>query len=145
MITIFAFAPLRFISARVLSRLKSLPPQIGFVPHLRIDRNQKGLLGRLDPIPAEVEESCGARADLAHERIEGALHVLLAEVLLELNFKFVAAQFLGEGTSVRDRGGEGRAGIGISRIPNDQRHPWRAWLRLRHTKQRYETEQYAQP
>jgi hypothetical protein len=99
-----------------------IPAHFSFGPNLSVDRNEVGLSPNLNSISAEVEE-CGHPAlDLPREGIDCTLHVLLADVFLQVDVEIASTELVGKGTRILDRGGERRAGVGITGVSDNERH-----------------------
>ena len=103
-----------------------IPPNFCLGPNLGVDRDQIGLPRDLDAISAEIEQGDHAGTDLADEGIDRALHVLPADILLEVDIEFGSTEFVGKRASIPDRGGQRCAGIRIVCISNEKRHA--RWL-----------------
>src|SRR5262249_416092 len=71
-------------------------------------------------------------ADLTCKSVDRALHVCLADVLLEVDIEFAATKLFGQRPSVSDRGGQRRTSVRIIVVADDKCHapgflsrPWR--------------------
>ena len=87
-----------------------------------IDRKEVSLSRDLDAVTAEVEQRGRSVADLAGKGVDRALHVGLANVLLEVDFEFAATKLFGQSPSVSERGRYRRTSVGIVVVADDKRH-----------------------
>src|SRR5262249_25717616 len=96
-------------------------PDVALRPNLRIGRNEEALAIDLETVAAEEQERRGARPDLLLECVDGALHLLLAEVLLDVDIESAAPQLVGERAHALRRGNERRRRIGVDGVCDQQR------------------------
>ena len=101
----------------------AVTPHVGLGPDLRIHRNDIGLPVGLDAVAAEKKQRGRAGLDLAIEAIDGRTHGLFGEVLANVDVESASPQFVGQRAHVVDRIPQGRFGVGIRGVADEQRHP----------------------
>ncbi len=100
----------------------SILPNVALSPELSVDGDKIGLSRNLNAVAAEVEQCRHAGANPACKSIHRALHIRLADILLEIDRKSGSMKLLGKGARILDRCGKRRAGVGIICVPNHQSH-----------------------
>src|SRR5262249_5331037 len=81
----------------------AIPADFGLGPNLRIGRNKVALFGNLDAKSAEEEQRGRSLLDFGHESIDRLLGVGLAQIVLDLDVKPKALQFIAKRTRILDR------------------------------------------
>src|SRR6476659_11463972 len=81
---------------------------VGFGPNLGVYRNQIGLSPNIKAESAEVEKCNSAVGDLAGKGRDRILHILLVEVLLEVDVEINSTKFICQCPSIPACGGQWR-------------------------------------
>jgi len=112
----------------------ALPFDVGFPPDVRVDGNEEGLPISLNAITAEIEQRDRTTADAADESGNRVLHLLLVDILLEVDRETVAAQLRRQRARIADGRGQRRGGLGIG-VADDKRHARAVLLRPSRSRQ----------